>query len=420
MTSNFIKKQLKDGVTLGIIPTNRSKLDTVLIALSLPIDEDVTKYALLARVLNRGTASYPTTLEISRRKRSLYDAVISAICYRQGETLMLVFTCSTLKQKYAYDNVDIFGGAIDLVNEMIFHPYMPNGSFPEEYIQVEKQMLADKLKSNINNKTSYARDRAVEIMCEGEPYAIPLGRLKDIDPITSDDLKASLEHIRENGGVTMLYAGDMSEAEITEKLGTLSFNGRNAKTAFAVPKAKTEGVKYVTEEMDIAQAKLVMGFKTGITLASPDYIKMALLNEIFGGGTTSKLFMNVREKMSLCYFCSSMTDGHKDVMLVISGIDGDNFEKAQDGILTELENIRNGNISEEEFESARLSLANSYTEITDSSSALCMWYLSRLTANRSDSPEDAVKALEGVTADQVAQTAKNITADTVYLLKGAN
>lgn len=418
--SSIIKTELCRGVTLGIIPTDRAKTDSLLITLSLPLDENVTKYALLARVLNRGTENHPSILAISRRLRELYNASVGLGSASMGETLMLTFSVQSLKQKYAYDDVDIFGGTVEIVSEMLFHPYMPNGKFCEEYITAEKRLLADALRAQINDKIRYSINRTTELMCEGEPYAIPAGgRLEDIDAITADDLSESLDYIRDNGAVTILYAGELSENEVKTHLSKLGFTPRDAEIKPATPKKKRDEVLYVTETMDVAQAKLVLGFKTGITLRSDDYIKMSVFNEIYGGGTTSKLFSNVREKLSLCYFCSSMPAGHKDIMLVMSGIEDANYEKARDGILAELEAIKRGEISDEEFLSAKLSLANRYTELTDSPATLCSWYLSRIMGGRSDSPEDAAKSLENVTKQDVAEIAADITLDTVYLLKGA-
>ncbi len=419
--SSIIKTELCRGVTLGIIPTDRAKTDNLLITLSLPLDENVTKYALLARVLNRGTENHPSILALSRRLRELYNASVGLASASMGETLMLTFSVRSLKQKYAYDDVDIFGGTVEIVSDMLFHTYMPGGKLCEEYITAEKRLLADALRAQINDKIRYSINRSTELMCEGEPYAIPAGgRLEDIDAITADDLSECLRFIRNNGAVTILYAGELSKEEVEKHLSKLNFTPRDAEIKPAVPKKKRDEVLYVTETMDVAQAKLVLGFKTGITIRSDDYIKMALFNEIYGGGGgISKLFSNVREKMSLCYFCSSMPAGHKDIMLVVSGIEAENYEKARDGILAELEAMKRGEISDEELASAKMSLANRYTELTDSPATLCSWYLSRIMGGRSDSPEDAAKSLEGVTKQDVAEIAANITLDTVYLLKGA-
>ncbi len=418
---NFKKTKLKNGVTVGYIPSDKTKSENLLIVLSLPIDENVTKYALLARVLNRGVKDFPTLLDLSRRRRELYNATVEASSFRYGETLMLSIAVSTMKQKYAYDDVDIFGGALDIARQMIFEPYMPNGDFFSEYIDSEKRMLADAIKAGIISKVRYSRTRLIEIMCEGEPYAIPSnGRLEHIEQITSKDLKSTLEYIRANGNVTMLYAGDRDEKEVVSMLEKLPFAERNAEFTPASPKKQKDGVNTVTETMDITQALLVMGFKTNKTLQNSDFIKLALFNEIFGGSPTSKLFMNVREKMSLCYFCQSSVDGHKDVMVVQSGIDSKNFEKTRDAVLHELDQIKNGNISPEEFESARLSLANSYKKMSDSPSMLCMWYLSRMMENRFDSPDDAAKALEALTVNDISEVAELVIPQTVYLLKGEN
>ena len=178
------------------------------------------------------------------------------------------------------------------------------------------------------------------------------------------------------------------------------------------------GVKEVREECVGKQGNLVMGFRTGTVLSDGDYPKMALMSEIYGGSPSSKLFMNVREKMSLCYYCVSVPEAIKGIMLVRAGIENKNFETAKNAILEQLEFMKSGKFTEEELYNAKLSLINAYREISDNPQSLQNWYMGRMLSDISQSPEEAIEVVKNITKDEIVATAKKVTLDTVYFLEG--
>ena len=177
-------------------------------------------------------------------------------------------------------------------------------------------------------------------------------------------------------------------------------------------------VKRIVEDMPVNQGKLVIGMRSGVTLHDPDYPAMLMFNEIFGGGVTSKLFMNVREKMSLCYYCSSSPDSYKGLLFVQSGIEVENREVAETAINDQLEAVRRGEFTEEEMRSAYLGLVNSYRELSDSARGLESWYLGRMLAGVGGAPDDVSERLSVVTKDEIIAAAKKSAVDTVYFLRG--
>ena len=170
--------------------------------------------------------------------------------------------------------------------------------------------------------------------------------------------------------------------------------------------------------MPVVQGKLTLGFRSGTILTDKNYPAFALFNEIFGGSPTSMLFNNVREKMSLCYYCSSAPDALKGVLMVISGIENSNKDKAKEAILAQLDAVKNGNFTDEELMLARKSLVNGYKEIPDSNSGLYNWYLTRMIAGLSSSPQDAADAVLAVTKEEVIEVAKKVTFEMSYFLQG--
>jgi hypothetical protein len=110
-----------------------------------------------------------------------------------------------------------------------------------------------------------------------------------------------------------------------------------------------EDVTYVKETAPVKQGKLVMGFRLGMKDRNDDYAAKRIMSDVFGGNPNSKLFKVVREEMSLCYYCSSRMLRAKGIMLVQSGIESFNEEKAKTAILDQLEEIKKGNFTEEDL-----------------------------------------------------------------------
>jgi len=153
-------------------------------------------------------------------------------------------------------------------------------------------------------------------------------------------------------------------------------------------------------------------------LSDGNYHEFALMRELYGGATVSKLFMNVREKLSLCYYCSAIPEAHKGIMVVASGIEVANKQKAQDEILAQLEDVKVGDFTEDDLAKAKRSIVNSYTELSDSPMSLESWYLGRALAGLSTSPEDAIELVMNTGREAVMAAAQGVTLDTVYFMRG--
>ena len=161
-----------------------------------------------------------------------------------------------------------------------------------------------------------------------------------------------------------------------------------------------------------------MGFRSGTVLRDGDYPKMALMSELYGGAPSSKLFMNVREKMSLCYYCVSMPEAVKGIMFVRAGIENENFETARDAILEQLELVKKGEFTDEELSSAKLSLINAYREISDNPQSLQNWYIGRALSGITQSPDETIEVVKNITKEEIVATANKVVLDTVYFLRG--
>lgn len=415
------RTQLQEGVCLNTVTTDRFKTAFMTVNLFIPLKkETASAYSLLTDVLMRGTESYPTMQSLNQKQDTLYSLGLGAFVGKKGESQIATFELTAIDDRFAFDGTPVLKEGIDLLSQLIFRPVTENGVFKKEYVDQEKENLSDDIRGRINNKTAYARNRCVEIMCQGEAYAVDHGGdLEEIAAITPESLWASYQTLLTTARVEIFYVGGKSHEELADLCSAaLPFAPRTAEFPETILGALPAESRTVTEQMRISQCKMTLGFRTEYTLQKGNLPAMTMFNEIFGGSPNSRLFMNVREKQSLCYYCSSFPDGLKGLLMVVSGIEQKNKQKTLDAVLEQLEDIRNGNVTQQEMENARRSLRNGYLEITDSPAAISSWYLGRISTGRYESPEDAIAAMEQVSKEDVVEVANAIRLDTVYFLEG--
>jgi len=414
--------KLADSVYLNVIETDKFKTNFISAEFFIPLRaETAAKAALLPSVLLRGTKKYPDMASLNRQFDYLYGSYIWPRNYKLGETQVIGFSSYVLADKYALEPTPIMSELLGVMEEIVFDPVTEGGVFRADYVEGEKRNLIDRIKAQINNKNYYAVKRCRDEMCRGEAYAVSeLGEIEDVQAVTPESLYEFYKWIISGTRVELYFVGSFDIGKLTEQLRDIF--GRCAN--ISAPELKTEvirraeKVKEVIEDQPVKQGKLSLGFRTDCTLADRDYHVFAMFRELYGGSPTSKLFVNVREKLSLCYYCSAMGEAHKGIMIVSSGIDVANKQKAQDEILRQLELTRAGEITEAELAAARNSLKNSYRELYDNADSIKSWYTSRMLVGRDDSPEDAAAAIETVTAEDIANMAKRVTLDTIYFLNG--
>lgn len=215
-SSSYIRR----GVHLTALRTDKFKFGLLSLSFLLPLTaENASAVNLAARVINRGCEKYPTLREISLECDRLYSASVTAGCGKAGEALMMSFYVSTLDNAYAFDGTDVFGGAVALLGELLRRPLLENGGFRSEYLESEKKNLTDDIRAQINNKTSYAVNRCIALMCENERFAV--NGSGDIDLINALDGRTLYEkytEILQNAPVEICYVGSMAAEEVADKL----------------------------------------------------------------------------------------------------------------------------------------------------------------------------------------------------------
>lgn len=419
-------KQLSPFLNLRTVCTHKFKTERLSVTMKIKPDKIQTPSAkFVFSVLKRGCKKYTSQRELNVRLDELYSASVVPIFFAGGGIQRIGFVAEMLGEKYTEKNV--FEETVDLLFQMLWEPLLDeNGQFTKKYIESERKNICDYIRSAINDPRAYASKRFIEIMYANDDYSLSTnGTVELINSITAEDLMRTYLSIIKNASYDVFYVGAKSANDI-EVLIKKYFDkykfGKNAIYRSEVDfKADTEKVKRVTEKMDIAQGKLIVGFKTGTNITcDKDFYSMCVLNEIYGASPISKLFMNVRERLGLCYYCSSKYNVHKGFLYVSCGIEKCEKDKAENEIKRQLKTIQEGRISTLEFSSAIKSLLNMYSEITDTASSIERFYMLREEYGIKDTVEDAKIKIADVTPQDVIDISKNLKLDTVYFLCGGD
>ena len=414
--------ELLPGVFLTAVQTEKFKTGCFSINFLRPLrTEEASANALIPSVLLRGSEHCPDLRAIAARLDDLYGAGIGTLIRKKGEVQMVGFYADFIEDALAGEPV--FASVMTFLGELLLQPRLEDGHFVQEYVESEKRNLANAIASRVNDKRMYATSQLVKTMCAGEAYAVPrLGELEDVERITAEGLYAHYREVLSTSRVELFYMGRKDAEEVAAQLRHVLRELSRAAAFDAVETRQRSGrdaVRRGEERLEITQGKLAMGLRTGITAADADYPALLMLNTIFGGGITSKLFCKVREEMSLCYYAISSIEKFKGVMIVSSGVEFEKLETAEKEILRQLDDCRNGVISEYEFTSAKNYLLSDLKAALDSPGRLDDYAVGQRMAGLRGGMEELARGIEAVTPEQVADCARRVTLDTVFTLKGA-
>lgn len=382
------------------------------------------KTAVLDKVLRRGSKNYPTMAEINKRLSYLYASNVNVWSFKSGEAQVLGANAQMLDNKYSLDDTNILDETIDVLADILMNPLIKDNAFDKDYVEMEKTNTINEILSQINDKGWYTYKKCIETMCKGERYAIDIrGEVEDVKQVDGVNLYEYYKYILENCSIEIFCVGRLSAKKqfITDKFEDLFKDIKRAEkmedySTEVILKAENKGE--IVEEMEVNQGKLVMGFRTATTNKDKDYPGFILFNSLYGASTTSKLFENVREKLSLCYYCHSGIDAVKGIMTVQSGVEVENKQKAIDEILKQLEEVKAGNFTDKDIENARIGTINSYKRVYDNFGGIASYYFNQLMKGDVKTPEEMIEVINQVGREDIINAANKLTLDTIYFLKG--
>lgn len=415
------RTEILPGVYLTAVQSDKFKTGCFSLNLLRPMKkEEAAANALIPSVLLRGSERCPDIASISAKLDELYGASIGTLIRKKGEVQLVGFYCDYVQDEYVDEPV--FAPVMTFLAELLLNPRLENGAFPEAVVDSEKLNLENAMLSRINDKRTYAASQLIRTMCAGQPYGIPrIGEPEDLKNITAKSLYAHYWDLLATSRVELFYMGSLSPEAVTKVLQAALAELPRAEVFVPVgttPAPQARPVQEKTERLDVTQGKLSLGFFTDITAKDPRYPALVLAATVFGGGATSKLFTNVREKMSLCYYASASFEKFKGVLSVSSGVEFSKLETAKTEILRQLEACKAGDITDDELESARGYLVSDLKIAMDSPGRLDDYYMGQILLEQDGTMEDLASAIARVTKQEAADAIQALRLDTIYALEG--
>jgi predicted Zn-dependent peptidase len=336
-----------------------------------------------------------------------------------GTLQLCGYTVDFLGARFVGGGDGLLPQVIETLSELVLRPLLEDGHFAKAYVESEKRHLRDAIRSRINHARSYARYECMKLLCEGEPHALPLSGEEDtLDVMSPTRLTAAWERLLREAAPTFIYVGNSEPARVVELLRA-AFADRGGQVLSAVITAPpVRPPVRATKEMPITQGHLVMGYRTDLSVNHPLAAAMTVFNEIFGGSAASKLFLNVREKRSLCYHCASSLDLYKGTLIAAAGVKPENLEVAETAVRAELDAMLRGEISDVELHAAKRSLNNVYLRMPDRPSSLAGFYMNHLLVGDDTTAEERRAQINAVTREQLCEVALHLREGAVFSLRG--
>lgn len=413
---------LLPGVTLRCCRDKRFKQGCLSFQLVRPMCREEAAYnALLPAVLLRGTRRHPDLRAITEHLDTLYGASVSALVRRVGDYQTTGLYCSFMDDRFALPGDRVMAPVVAFLEELLLDVPVENGGFLPGFVESEKKNLISTIESERNDKRVYAMSRLLKILCREDSFGLPrLGEPQEVEAITPQSLWAHHQKILRTSAIEIFYVGSAGCETVADLLRPLL--SRLERDYIPLPPQtdlrSSRGDE--VERMDVAQGKLCMGFVTPITNRTPEFAAMQVLNALFGAGMTSKLFVNVREKQSLCYAIGSAYYGAKGVMTVSAGIDFDKEEQTRREILRQLDACRDGQITPQELQAAQQAIVSSLRATHDSPGAVEGYYATAALSGLSLSVEDYEKSVLAVTVEDAVAAARQLELRATYFLRGGS
>jgi len=411
--------EMADQVKLHLIRSNKFKTDLMGVYIKRPLDErEATMNTLLTRILERGTKTWSTSRALNHRLDELYGAILSCDVNKYGELHAMQFKMQLPNERHIPDK-DVLASGFDIINEVINKPNLENGLFKEDVFANEVRNLKEEIQGLVNDKMVYAIDKCIENMCDSESFRFhQYGTIEMLESITNKDLFDHYKEVLKSSPIDVVVVGDIDFDKTRDMIMEHFHIVRDGVVSIpdSISNVPVSDVREITEHFDVSQAKLTIGYRTNLSFAHPLYNASVLFSNILGGGASSKLFKNVREKESLCYYIFSRIEKYKGVMLIGSGIEAKDKEKALKLINIELDNMKSGMFDDDEIKIAKDALTSAIRSISDYPNSFMNFYYSQKLSGREFDLEGLLGRIELVTKEEIIEAGNHIELDMIYFL----
>ena len=410
---------LASGANYTFIPSDCFKTTYIAFSMLTPLGKNAAANSLAIALMKSETSKYNSLYSLNRKLASLYGASAFSWTAKSGDLQEITIGMLVNDSRFSLDGENTVEQAAELLNDMVLGRYFSKAPFDDAAIAREKRLLIEKIEGNLNDKRIYARKRCIEEMCENEPFGLSAdGTVEEVMALTSEDITSALQNLIKTAFVSVMVIGseepDSFKALLLDSFKKIDrdFNGLPSQIeSEARPQIKT-----ATDEMAVNQGKLVLGLRGKALSNYKTSVATRICIDVFGGGPYSKLFTNVREKLSLCYYCRAIGVYKKGIILIDSGVENSNIDAAKTAILKEFENMKNGEFLAKDIEFSKLAMKDMIMSSLSDQLQLARFYSERIFEGDIITPEDAILLIDSVTNEDIIAAAKNFNLDTVYTL----
>lgn len=421
MSASYKRVMLSESIGFNAVTDPKFKTNTINVRFITPVSQEKSAaYSLAASLLTTSCRKYPSIAALNRKMNRLYGGSASVDVSKLGDYQIITASFSALCNCYALDNEDILEELTDIMADCLFDPNVSEGGFSQNEFSIRVKDILDTIEAEINNKRSYAVIQCSRTAFKNEPAAFSsYGSEEDVLKLTPESTYKAYKELLSSAAIEIFFVSPKEEPDIADKFRMI-FSGiarQNAMTlpSFATPSPLKSNIAEEKETLPVSQCKMVMAFKT----ECKDYTTMLLMNMLYGATPFSMLFTNVREKMSLCYYCSSTYSETKQTLMVDCGVLKSNIETAKTEIIKQLENIAKGEFSDELLDNTRMSAYNSVKTLGDTPSSYIRWHFTNLIRGINRNVDDAIAAYKAITREQIMAAAASLKLDTVYILEAS-
>ena len=418
----YIEKEIKTGIKLHTIKTEKFKTNLISVFLSMPITrENVTKNALISAILRRGSMNMPTLLEINKTLEEMYGASFDNGIDKTVDNQILKFYIETINDNYIpHNGENMLKTSIEKLLDIVFNPLIKDGGFNENYVKQEKENIKRIIKGKTDNKAMYATERCIEEMYKNESFGLyKYGYIEDLENIDAKNLYKYYKKMISTCKIDIFISGNVDEqtAEILKENENIKkLQERKPKTTFEVSKKEKVEEKEIIEQMDVTQGKIVIGMDLTLEDIKQKYDAI-VYNAILGGTANSKMFQEVREKASLAYSAGSTYLRYKGNIFIKCGIEIKNYKKALEIIRKQLKDMQNGIFTDEDIENAKKSIKSGIRSIDDEQDTEITYFFGQELTNEKISTEEYIKNIEKVAKEDIIKIANSLQINTIYFLK---
>ena len=412
------KTEIKKGINLYTVKDEKFKAFRACVLIHRPLSREESTYnTLTAAVMRMQSKNFSSAQKISEELENLYGGGLIARASKYGERQIIKIGVQTVSDS-ALGKKGNFARGMNLLSDILFNAGTGE-SFSEEVVALEKKNIKDAILSQKNDKRTYSVQRLQEEMCKDEPYGVnPMGYIEDLEKINAQSLYIHYKKILSESRIDIIFSGNFDEKEAIETAQNFAceLSEREGIECKETVIRQVAEVKTVTDRLDVTQGKLCIGFRNTDAIIRENYPAAVVYNCIFGGSAVSKLFNNVREKLSLCYYVGSSLDRLKEIMVVRSGVEFENFKTAYDEIMYQQSLMKKGDFSDDEIEFAKKHLITAYESNLDSIAAMEEYYTMQILLGTDVSIKEMTEKISAVTRDEIVSAAKSMKTDTVYYM----